>query len=115
MKEYLLLFRTKTDGARPTPDQIQARKAWFGGIVSQGKLADKGNTLSPTEARLVGSDGAVMEGPSVSHGEIVSGYVVVKADGIDAAVDLAKTNPIFQGGGSIEVREVSTFLSGSQP
>ena len=114
MKEYLLLFRLSTKaGEKPGAEQIQERKTWFGDVVSQGKLADKGNTLSPISAMTIAGDGSIKEGAYAANDQIVSGYMAVRADSIGDAILLAKTNPIFKVGGSIEVREIVTFISGS--
>lgn len=48
----------------------------------------------------------ITEGAYTEIKEFISGYIVVKADTIDEAVEMAKGNPIFAIGGSIEVREV---------
>ena len=88
---------------------MQERMKWLGGIASQNKLADKGNTLLPIAgcAKTIKADKVVTDGPFTEIKEFISGYVVVKAENIDEAVEMAKANPIFeQVGGSIEVREV---------
>ena len=114
IKEYLLLFRSSTKGSpKPSAEQIQERKTWFGEVVSQGRLADKGNTLSPVSAKTIAADGSIKEGAYAANNEIVSGYLAVKADSIDEAILLARTNPVFKVGGSIEVREIVTFISGT--
>jgi len=107
MKEFALIFRLdKNSAVKPTPEQIQERMNWLAGIAAQDKLADKGNTLSPVNARTVKSVDLVTDGPFTEIKEFISGYVIVRTETIDEAVDLAKTNPIFKIGGSVEVREL---------
>jgi hypothetical protein len=110
MKEFALIFRLKDiSDFRPTPEQMQERMNWLTGIASQDKLVDKGNTLLPFagSAKTIKSNNEVTDGFHTEIKEFVSGYVVIKANTIDEAVEIAKTNPIFdQVGGSIEVREV---------
>lgn len=109
MKEFLLIFRLSKDSdAKPSPEQLQERMNWLAGIVAQNKLADKGNTLSPVSAKTVKPDNIVTDGPFTEIKEFVSGYMIVKTETIEEAVELAKANPIFKVGGSIEVREVMT-------
>lgn len=48
----------------------------------------------------------ITDGAYTEIKEIISGYVVVKADTIDEAVETAKGNLIFEIGRSIEVKEV---------
>ncbi len=109
MKEFALIFRLNDiAGFTPSPQQMQERMHWLAGIAAQNKLADKGNTLLPLpgSAKTVKPDDVVTDGPFTEIKEFITGYIVVKADTIDEAVQLAKGNPIFKLGGSIEVREV---------
>ena len=82
---------------------------WLASIAAQNKLVDKGNTLLPIpgSAKTVKPNNVVTDGPYTEIKEFISGYVVIKVENIDEAVEIAKANPIFdQVGGSIEVREV---------
>lgn len=109
MKEFALIFRLKDiSDFQPSPEQMQERMNWLAGIAAQNKLVDKGNTLLPStgSAKTVKPDNVVTDGPYTEIKEFISGYIVVKADSIDEAVAMAKSNPVFKMGGSIEVREV---------
>ena len=110
MKEFALIFRLKDiSDFRPSPEQMQERMNWLAGIASQNKLTDKGNTFLPNvgSAKTVKPNNVVTDGAYTEIKEFISGYVLVKADTIDEAVEIAKGNPIFdQVGGNIEVREV---------
>lgn len=109
MKEFALIFRLKDIADfRPSPEQMQERMNWLGSIAAQNKLVDKGNTLLPVpgSAKTVKADNIITDGPYTEIKEFISGYVIVKAETIDEAVELAKGNPIFKIGGNIEVREV---------
>jgi hypothetical protein len=109
MKEFALIFRLNDiSDFKPSPEQIQERMNWLGGIAAQNKLADKGNTLLPIpgSAKTVKAGNVVTDGPYTEIKEFISGYIVVKADNIEEAVEMAKGNPIFKIGGNIEVREV---------
>jgi len=110
MKEFALIFRLKDIADfKPTPEQMQERMNWLAGIASQNKLADKGNTLLPFEgsAKTVKPNRVVTDGAYTEIKEFISGYIGVKAESLDEAVEIAQANPIFdQVGGSVEVREV---------
>lgn len=107
MKEFVLIFRVNsTSDTKPSPEQMQERMNWLAGIAAQNKLADKGNSLSPASAKTVRPGNVVTDGPYTEIKEFISGYVIVKTDTIEEAVELAKANPIFKLGGNIEVREV---------
>ncbi|EFK35181.1 Uncharacterized protein conserved in bacteria [Chryseobacterium gleum] len=109
MKEFALIFRLKDiSDFNPSPEQIRERMAWLGSIAAQNKLVDKGNTLLPARgtAKTVKPDNIVTDGPYTEIKEFISGYIIVRAESIDEAVEMAKGNPIFKIGGNIEVREI---------
>ena len=110
MKKFALIFRLKDlADFKPSPEQMQERMNWLADIAAQNKLVDKGNTLlpAPGSAKTVKPGNVITDGPYTEIKEFISGYVIVKADTIDEAVEMAKTNPVFdQVGGNIEVREV---------
>ena len=109
MKEFMLIFRVKDiEDFKPTPEQIQERLSWLAGIAAQNKLLDKGNSLLPFNgsAKTVSAGSVVTDGPYTEIKEFIVGYVIVRTDTIDEAVEMAKENPIFKIGGNIEVREV---------
>ena len=101
MANFLLLY---TGGSMPeTPAEqeavMQAWNAWFGILGSN--LIDGGNTFTP-HAKSISSNGTVSDGPI---GEMASGYTVIKADSLDAAVAIARECPVLQGGAKITVYE----------
>ncbi len=107
MKEFALIFRhSNKDTAKPSPEQMQERMNWLGGIAAQNKLADKGKTLSISSAKTVKPNNVVTDGPYTEIKEFISGFMIVKTETIEDAVELAKANPIFKIGGNVEVREV---------
>jgi len=78
---------------------IQAWTAWYGELGSA--VVDAGNPFTPV-AKSIASDGTVSEGPV---GTMASGYTVIKADSLDAAVQVARRCPVVQGGARITVYE----------
>ncbi|MFB6453916.1 YciI family protein [Chitinophaga sp. Hz27] len=107
MKEFALIFRlNNSSDAKPSPEQLQERMNWLASIAAQNKLADKGNTLSPVQAKTVKPGGIVTDGPFAEIKEFISGYIIVRTETIEEAVAIAQENPIFKVGGSIEVREL---------
>jgi len=73
-------------------------KAW---LVSLGDSAvSPANPLKDT--RTVNSDGTVTTGGTTS----MSGYTVIEADSMEAALEIAKACPFLDIGGSLEVSEL---------
>lgn len=99
MANFLLVYH---GGSMPDTEAQQAEgmKAWDAWFQRLGEaVVDGGNPASQT--KVIGTDGSVTAGGPTSP----SGYSIIKADGIDAAVALAKGCPVLQGGAMIEVVE----------
>ena len=102
MANYVLVYH---GGAMPESPEESAKvmvawTAWFARLGDA--LVDGGNPASKT--RRIGADGSVSDDASGP-----SGYSILRADSLDAAVDLAKGCPVLAGGASIQV--VETFAA----
>ncbi|HEY8959072.1 YciI family protein [Chitinophaga sp.] len=107
MREFMLIFRNSTNSHdNPTPEQLQDRMNWLAGIAAQNKLADKGNRLSASLAKTVKPGNVVTDGPYTEIKEFISGYMIVKADSIEEAIEFARANPVLKAGGNVEVRAI---------
>ena len=91
-----------------TPEEqaqvMQAWGAWFGQLGSS--LVDGGNPFTPV-AKTVSKGGNVSDGPI---GTLATGYSIIKADSLDAAVAIAKECPVFLTGSQITVYETSPVM-----
>ena len=111
MKEFVMIFRSESLPEKKfSPDEMQevmkAWQNWMGGMAAQGKLASSGNRLGG-EGRSVKPSNVITNGPFVELKEIVSGYIVVHADSIEEAGEMAKGCPLIVGNnGFVEVRDV---------
>ena len=88
--------------AETEEEQAKVMAAWGSWLEGLGSsLVDPGNPSGQT--KTINSDGSVSDGGGANP---VTGYTLLQADNIDEAVTLAKGNPIFDSGGSIEVVEL---------
>ena len=113
MDEFILIFRHEDGLKVASPEQIQVwmkqTMDWLGGIAAQNKYEGKGNGLSFDDSRVVRSKTLVTNGPFGDIQETIGGYVIVKADSVDEAVEFAKGRPVLQGeGNSVEVGKIVT-------
>ncbi len=112
MKEYLLFFRGGLDYRSASPEQLQKAmqkwQVWLDSLENEGKLASRGNRVTGAGSVVKGEKKQVFEGPYVEGKEIVGGFIGVKAKDLQEAVDIGKGCPIFDYGGSTEVREVAS-------
>ena len=101
MASFLLLYSggSMPESPAETEAVMQAWGAWFGKIGSN--LVDQGNPFT-LKAKSISSNGTVSDGPV---GELASGYSIIKADSLDAAVAIARECPVTQGGAKITVYE----------
>ena len=101
MANFVLLYTGGSVAETPAEQEavMQAWGAWFGSIGSA--LVDGGNPFTPV-AKTISKGGKVSDGPV---GTLASGYSVVKADSLDAAVEMAKGCPVLTSGGQVSVYE----------
>jgi hypothetical protein len=111
MDEFMLIFRHQDGNKVASPEQIQVwmkqTMDWIGGIAAQNKFVG-GNGLPFEDAKVVHHKGMVTNGPFGDIKETLGGYVIVKADSIEEAVEFAKGSPVLQGeGNTVEVRKIA--------
>jgi len=106
----MLLFRgphwdreLSTDELQQTMDKVMA---WFEGLNECGRikgaqpLGGQGRVISGTDGRFV------VDGPFTETKEAVGGYLVLQADSLDEAVEIARSMPTLRYGISVEVRPI---------
>ncbi|HEY0680078.1 MAG TPA: YciI family protein [Chitinophagaceae bacterium] len=111
MEEFMLIFRHEDGNKVASPEQIQVwmkqTMDWIGGIAAQNKFV-QGNGLPFEDARVVRPNNLVTNGPFGEIKETIAGYIIVKADSVEEAVEFAKGSPVLQGeGNSVEVRKIA--------
>jgi hypothetical protein len=114
MNEFMLIFRmAPMQNFQPSPEQMQEGikqwQDWIGGIAAQGKFVST-NQLGFT-GKTLKSNGVVTDGPYAEVKEIVGGYIIVKANSLDEAMELAKGCPILFIGGHVEVRDIMVLAN----
>ena len=108
MPKYLCLQRALPggDGGKPSPAQMQAMYAKFNDWREkfQQNLTDPGGRLGG--GRIVTTEPAP-DGPLVEVKELVGGYMIVSADTLDEAVQVARECPgLVRPGSGVEVIEI---------
>ena len=104
MPNYLLAYH---GGSIPEGDEAQAASldAWNDWMEAVGEqLLDGGSPVSAS--RTVSADGSVTD----TEGDRVTGYSIIEADDIDAAIEIARSCPILADGGSVEVAELVEMM-----
>ncbi|MEM9869421.1 MAG: YciI family protein, partial [Bacteroidota bacterium] len=108
-KLFMLLFRfTPNVEYQPTEqEQAQIKEQW-GSFI--GNIALKEKLVSTYqlgfEGRQVATDKSVSNGIVVLENTTLGGNMVVQANSLEEASELAKNCPILSMGGSVEVRSI---------
>ncbi len=109
-KRYLCLQRSQPGaGEKPSPAQMQELFAKFNAWKDkfQDQIVDMGGKLTRTGA-VVSAEGRV-DGPFVEAKEVVGGFMIVEAESLEEALEVARESPgVAMPGSSVEVREIST-------
>ncbi len=111
MEEFVLIMRHEDGKMVASPEQMQIwmkqTMDWIGGIAAQNKFV-AGTGLPFEDARVVRPNNVVTNGPFGEIKETIGGYIIVKANSVDEAVEFAKGCPVLQGeGNSMEVRRIA--------
>lgn len=110
MEKFVLIMRHPDGSKVASPEQMQQwmkeTMDWISGISAQNKFVD-GTGLSFDDARVVDSKKMVTNGPFGEIKEAIGGYLIVRADSPEEAVEFAKGCPVLQGeGNTVEVRKI---------
>ena len=113
MSEFVYLFRVDAAEQRErmeTPERaqqsMQAWMAWMRQLEASGHLKQRGQPLDRTGKLVRGKTRVVTDGPFAETKDLVAGFIIVEADDIGQAAELANGCPVLEGGGAVEVRPV---------
>jgi len=104
MPKYILGYHG-TGAGLSKEEEERVNAAWGEWFRAMGPaVLDIGNPIGMS--RTINANRSVSEGGGVNP---MTGYSLIEAPDLDAAVELAKGCPIFASGGSIQVGEAITF------
>ncbi|WP_293914715.1 MULTISPECIES: YciI family protein [unclassified Sphingobacterium] len=111
MKNFVLLLRANTNMSAEAffdSQEIKLRAEWLEEIQKKNIVVNLGGTMppSPSMATTIFADGSIREGAFSEISHFLTGYLVIKAENLESAKEVASSNPILKAGGSIEIREI---------
>ncbi len=111
-QNYLCIQRSQPKqpgkGQAPSPAQMEEMYAKFNAWKEkfQENIVDMGGKLGA--GKIVTAEGAT-DGPFVEAKEVIGGYMIVSAESLEEAVEVARKSPgVWMPGSSVEVRVIST-------
>ena len=103
--EYLLLIRNNAWYQDLTPGEIEEAMtrftAWFEKLNRAGKV--KSSAPLAAAGKMI-TNHMVTDGPFAESKEAIAGFIVVQAESLDEAVEIAKGCPGLEYGQTVEVR-----------
>lgn len=108
-QQYLLIVRYKPHAPKLSDDALKTNQqhwgAWIGHLAQTGKLVT-GYRPTTGGTTISGTARTAKDEPYGSDKEVVSSIFIIKAAGANEADAIARTCPIFETDGSIEIRSI---------
>jgi hypothetical protein len=98
-------------GSELSAEQMQAKMtevfAWIEGLTKKGVMS-AAQPLTPERKIVSGKNGSIIsDGIAAESKEAVGGYFIVSAGTMEEALNIARTCPMFNYGGQLEVRQIA--------
>jgi hypothetical protein len=112
MSEFTYLFRgRKTSGSADEMQQhLQKWVDWFKDLGAKGLVKDPGHPLENTGKVVRNKQKAIHDSPYAEAKDVVAGYMLIEANDLAHAAEIAKGCPILDVGGSVEIREIQRMI-----
>ncbi|TWF40581.1 hypothetical protein FHW36_104264 [Chitinophaga polysaccharea] len=116
MTEFVYFYRGYELPASPEEMQTKTAKwmAWLKDLNDKGHVKSLGEPLQPVGKVIKGTKKQVIDGPYAEAKDVVGGYSIIVARDIEQAVEFSLECPIFEDGGSIEVRPIGQLELGDE-
>ncbi|MBX2817932.1 MAG: hypothetical protein KTR24_18135 [Saprospiraceae bacterium] len=110
MKEFMMIFiGGDYETAEMSPEEIGRRmqkwNQWVEELQKDNLFLD-GRALKNAATQVHNADSLATDGPFVETKELITGYLVVKANDIEHAKSLTHAYPDYDLGGRVEIREI---------
>jgi hypothetical protein len=107
MAQYAILIYAHDSAHAPdaTPEDTESCDQHSDELVDSG-VQVVAYALTPREMATSIRGDIITDGPFIDSKEVVAGFYVIEAPDLDAALAIARTNPVVRDGGGVEVRPV---------
>jgi hypothetical protein len=117
MAQYAILIYSSDSAHAPdaTPEDLESCDRHSDDLDASGAMV-AAYALTPRDMATSVREDMITDGPFIDAKEVVAGFYVIEAPDLDAALAIAKTNPVVRDGGGVEVRPVhSSYLRPGNP
>jgi len=98
MNEFMLLMKGD-DSPQASPQEVQDRMrsymVWMQKMIAKNRLV-AGQPLEPRGVHLTDKASLATDGPFLEPKEIIGGYVILRAEDLDEAIELARECPLLE-------------------
>jgi hypothetical protein len=112
MAQYAILIYTHDSAHAPdaTAEELETCNDHSDEVAASGSML-AAYALTPRDMATSVRADAITDGPFLDSKEVVAGFYVIEAPDLDAALAIARLNPVVRDGGGVEVRPVhSSYL-----
>ena len=112
MAQFILFLRGGNNDVADNLDEeammqaIQAYRQWAADLRAAGKLVDAFKLADGARIMQKRDGHIIVDGPFAETKETIGGYYQIYAETYDAAIEIAQACPIFEEGGTVEIRQI---------
>jgi len=108
MAQYAVLIYAHDSAHAPdaTPQDTESSDRHSDELAESGAMI-LAYALTPREMATSIRGDTITDGPFMDAKEVVAGFYVIEAPDLDAALAIARLNPVVREGGGVEVRPVA--------
>jgi hypothetical protein len=110
MAQYAVLIYADDSAHAPdaTPEDLETCDTHSDELANSGASGAMvaAYALTPRDMATSIRDDMITDGPFVDSKEVIAGFYVIEAPDLDAALAIARTNPVVREGGGVEVRPI---------
>jgi hypothetical protein len=107
MAQYAVLIYAHDSAHAPdaTAQDIESCDRHSDELTQHGSMV-AAYALTPRDMATSIRGDIITDGPFLDSKEVVAGFYVIEAPDLDAALDIARLNPVVHDGGGVEVRPI---------
>ena len=116
MAQYAVLIYSHDSAHAPgaTPEDTEVCDEHGDELAQSGSML-AAYALTPRDMATSIRGDTITDGPFVDSKEVVAGFYVLEAPDLDAALAIARRNPVVHDGGGVEVRPIAdSFVKGQE-
>src|SRR5215471_3405052 len=116
MAQYAVLIYAHDSAHAPdaTPADTESCDQHSDELAESGSMV-AAYALTPRDMATSVRADSITDGPFIDSKEVIAGFYVIEAPDLDAALAIARTNPVVADGGGVEVRPIhSSFVRDAQ-